>query len=155
VINVDQPLVLGGFQTVLRELRPMLTGGEDEFQGAVASIFEAMAGPLDGAERWRVDHIRRADQDVVLGVWDLMFTATPEEVDAVVDSITSAITVPYLSLHGIDPGPDYQGWLVGKIPSATVEIWPDLGHYPHLIEQQRFIDRIRDFDATTGDGGAR
>lgn len=147
VVNVDQPLALGEFQTVLRELQPMLEGDEDAFQGAIAAVFEQMAGPLEGAERWRVDHIRDANQDVVLGVWDLMFTATAADLDAIVDELAGAITVPYLSLHGIDPGPDYEGWLTGKIATAEVEVWPELGHYPHLIEQQRFIDRVIAFDA--------
>ncbi len=147
VVNVDQPLALSGFQAVLTELQPMLTGDEDSFQGAISAIFDQMAGPLDGAERWRVDHIRDADQDVVLGVWDLLFSATAAEIDAVVDSLAAAITVPYLSLHGIDPGPDYAGWLSSMIESATVEVWSEHGHYPHLIEQQRFVDRIIAFDS--------
>ena len=82
----------------------------------------------------------------MLGVWDMMFTATAADLDAVVDQLAAAVTVPYLSLHGIDPGPDYAGWLTGKIPSATVEVWADQGHYPHLIEPQRFIDRVVEFD---------
>ena len=146
VINVDQPLALSGFQEVLRELQPMLEGDAESFQGAIAAIFEQMAGPLDGAERWRVDHIRTAEPDVVLGVWATMFTATAADLDAMVDTLAAAITVPYLSVHGIDPGPDYAGWLTGKIPTATVEMWEGQGHYPHLIEQQRFIRRVVEFD---------
>jgi pimeloyl-ACP methyl ester carboxylesterase len=146
VVNVDQPLALSGFQEVLRELQPMLEGDAESFQGAIAAIFEQMAGPLDGAERWRVDNIRAAEPEVVLGVWEMMFTATSADLDAVVDALAAAITVPYLSLHGIDPGPDYAGWLTGKIPSAMVEVWADQGHYPHLIEQQRFIERVVEFD---------
>lgn len=146
VINVDQPLALGGFQAVLAELESMLKGDVDAFEGAVATIFDQMAGPLDGAERWRVDHIRAADQDVVLGIWELMFTATADDLDGVVDQLASAITVPYLSLHGIDPGPEYGAWLTGKIATAAVEVWPGLGHYPHLIEQQRFVERVVAFD---------
>ena len=87
------------------------------------------------------------DQDVVLGVWDLVFGAPADELDAVVDSIAGAITGPYLSLHGIDPGPDYDGWLTSRIPSATVEVWSDLGHYPHLIEPDRFVARVVEFDS--------
>lgn len=146
VINVDQPLALSGFQSVLSELEPLLKGSERQFQGAVAAIFDDMAGPLAGAERWRVDHIREADQTVVLGVWDMMFSATTEELDAVVDSVAAAITVPYLSLHGIDPGPEYPDWFTSKVPSAGVEVWPDQGHYPHLIDAERFVARVVEFD---------
>jgi pimeloyl-ACP methyl ester carboxylesterase len=146
VVNVDQPLALSGFQDVLRDLRPMLEGDAESFQGAIAAIFEQMAGPLDGVERWRVEHLRSAEPEVVLGVWELLFTASATDLDAVVDTLATAITVPYLSLHGIDPGPDYAAWLTGKIPTATVEVWTDRGHYPHLIEQQRFVDRVVEFD---------
>ena len=146
VINVDQPLLLSGFKDMLSQLEPMLRGPEEEFQGAIGAVFEQMAGPLDGLERWRIDHHRRADRDVVLGVWDVIFTADAEELDAIVDSVAGAITAPYLSLHGIDPGPDYAAWLAGKIASATIEVWPDLGHYPQLVEQQRFVERVVEFD---------
>jgi pimeloyl-ACP methyl ester carboxylesterase len=149
-INVDQPLRLSDFQQVLLQLEPMLKGTAEQFQAAIAAIFDQMAGPLDGAERWRVDHLRQADQDVVLGVWDLMFSSSVAELDAVVDAVAGAITVPYLSLHGIDPGADYADWLGQRVTTATVEVWPDLGHYPHLIDQQRFVDRLIAFDNDLG-----
>lgn len=106
-----------------------------------------MAGPLTGSERWRVDHLRRPDQSVVLGIWDVVLSSSVEELDAVVDAVAGAITVPYLSLHGIDPGPDYAAWLTSRIPTATVEVWPDTGHYPHLIAPDRFVERVVAFDA--------
>lgn len=146
VVNVDQPLLLAGFKEVLGQLEPMLTGSVDEFRGAIAAIFEQMAGPLTGAERWRVDHLRQPEQDVVLGVWDLVFTASADELDALVDGVAGAVSVPYLSLHGIDPGPEYGAWLTSRIASATFEVWPDHGHYPHLIDPTRFVARIRSFD---------
>lgn len=148
VINVDQPLALSGFKQLLGDLHPMLNGTPEEFGGAISAIFDSMAGLLAGAERWRVDHLRNADQEVVLGVWDLIFSSTVEQLDAVVDELAGAITVPYLSLHGIDPGPEYAAWLGTRIPTATVEVWSDLGHYPHLVQQQRFVDRVVEFDAT-------
>lgn len=146
VVNVDQPLALSGFQATLQQLQPLLEGSDDEFRGAISAIFDDMAGPLAGAERWRVDHIRDPDQAVVLGIWDLVFHASVEDLDAVVDSMAGGITVPYLSLHGIDPGPDYGDWLTSRVPTATVDVWSDLGHYPHLIEPERFVRRVVEFD---------
>jgi len=146
VISVDQPMALSSFKATLGQLEPMLKGTEQEFQQAIAAIFEQMAGRLDGAERWRVDHIRDADQEVVVGIWDVVFSTSVDELDAVVDAVLDAITVPYLSLHGIDPGPDHPAWLTSRVPSATVEVWPALGHYPHLIDPDRFVQRVVDFD---------
>lgn len=146
VINVDQPLALSTFQDVLRQIEPMLRGDDTEFQGAISAVFDQMVGPLSDAERWRIEHVRQAEQSVVLGVWELVLTASAAELDAVVDEVAGAITVPYLSLHGIDPGPDYEVWLTGKIATAAVEVWPDLGHYPHLVEPGRFVERLVAFD---------
>jgi pimeloyl-ACP methyl ester carboxylesterase len=147
VVNVDQPLALGSFKATLSVLEPMLRGTPEEFEGAMAAIFDQMAGPLDGAHRARVEATRRPVQEVVLGVWGLVLTAPESDLDAVVDQLAGAITVPYLSLHGIDPGPDYPGWLTSRIPTATVEVWADHGHYPHLIDPDRFVERVMGFDA--------
>lgn len=146
VVNVDQPLALSGFKETLGALEPLLRGTEAEFQQAITAVFEQMAGALAGAERARVEAQRRADQDVVLGVWDLVLTSSAAELDAVVEQLARAIHVPYLALHGIDPGPGYSEWLTGLVPTATVEVWPDLGHYPHLVEHDRFVARVVAFD---------
>lgn len=150
VVNVDQPLQLSGFKEVLGQLEPLLRGDPAEFQSAITAIFEQMAGPLAGAERWRVDHLRDADQAVVLGIWDAVLTASAAELDAMVDQLAGAIEVPYLSLHGIDPEAEYSDWLTERIPTATVEVWSDLGHYPHLLEQHRFVERVVAFERSLG-----
>ncbi|MGD9996598.1 MAG: alpha/beta fold hydrolase [Ilumatobacteraceae bacterium] len=146
VVNVDQPLRLAGFQDALRQLEPMLRGDPATFAGAIDMLFDSMMGPLPSDEAARVKALRRPDQDVVLGVWDVVLDSTADELDAVVQGLVGGITVPYLSLHGIDPGEDYTSWLRAAIPSATVEVWPDQGHYPHLVQPDRFVERIVDFD---------
>ena len=147
VVNVDQPLALAGFKEALTELEPMLKGSTEQFEGAMFAVFDQMAGQLPASERQRIEMVRTPDQDVVLGIWGMIFEADVEELDATIDQVAAGITVPYLSLHGIDPGADYGDWLTSRIPAATVEVWPDLGHYPHLVEPDHFIDRIREFDA--------
>lgn len=146
VVNVDQPLALGGFKDGLAQLEPMLRGSPEECAAAIGALFDQMRGPLSEAEFRRVGDLRRPDQDVVLGVWDLVLTSSVEDLDAVVAGLAGAITVPYLSLHGIDPGPDYGAWLTGLVPTATVEVWQDHGHYPHLVDVPRFVARVLEFD---------
>lgn len=150
VVNVDQPLALGAFQEALWGLEPLLRGDEAGFQEAVAAVFESMRGALDGAEADRIASLRRPEQDVVLGVWSLVLDADVADLDALVEAVATSITVPYLSLHGIDPGPGYGAWLTGLVPSATVEVWDGLGHYPHLVAPGRFLDRLAAFEAEAG-----
>ncbi len=147
VVNVDQPLTLGGFKQALTSIESMLRGTPDECSAAVRVVFDQMVGPLEPAEAERVASLRRADQEVVLGVWDLVLSTSAADLDALVGEVAAAVTVPYLSLHGIDPGPEYAEWLTGLVPSATVEVWADHGHYPHLIDRERFVERLIAFDA--------
>ena len=59
---------------------------------------------------------------------------------------------PYLALFGIDPGPGYAEWLARRVPGAVVETWEDHGHYPHLVDPDRFVDRIVAFWAGSTGG---
>lgn len=145
VVNVDQPLRLGDFQAALHGVAPQLRGTPDEFAGVISMLFAAMDGPLPAAERARLDASNRADQDVVLSIWSSVLDAEPAELEALVDALTAPVTARYLALHGIDPGPDYPDWLTARIPTATVEVWPDHGHYPHLVDPDRFVRRLVEF----------
>lgn len=148
VVNVDQPLALAGFKAALRPLEPALRGDTDSFLGAMSAVFDSMAGQLDGDERARVEALRRPDQDVVLAIWAPVLQAEPEVLEAMVRSIGEHVSVPYLSLHGIDPGEGYGEWLAGVVDGAVVEVWPGLGHYPHLVERDRFLERLAAFSRT-------
>jgi len=110
-------------------------------------VFDGMSGALSGDALERVRAIRRPDRDVVLGTWALILDGEPVELDAALDGLCAGVgDRPYLSLHGIDPGPAYADWLQTRIPRAVVELWPDLGHYPMLVEQPRFLDRLAEFE---------
>lgn len=148
VVNVDQSLQLDGFKAQLAEVEAALKDPAS-FPAVIEGIFDQMAGPLLGAdERQRLGGIRQADQHVVLGVWDLMFTMSAEEIAGVVAQALGGYagrSVPYLSLFGIDPGPGYESWLGSFIAGAEVEVWPDHGHYPHLVDPDRFVERLLAF----------
>lgn len=150
VVNVDQKLSLGEFKTQLEAVEQMLRD-PDMFPGVVDALFDGMAGPLNQRERARLDGLRRADQEVVLGAWQMIFEQSSEEVDAAVDLVLAGYgesRVPYLSLFGTDPGSEYESWLSERVPGSSVEVWADHGHYPHLVDQSRFVDRVRQFWAT-------
>ena len=147
IVNVDQPLRLSGFKDGLSQLEPLLKGDKASFDTAIDLLFGSMNGALPDEEVARISALRRADPAVVLGVWATVFESTHDELDAQVDAIVGNVTVPYLSLHGIDPGQDYAAWITSSIPTAKFELWPDLGHYPHLVQQERFLELLASFDA--------
>ena len=148
VVNVDQPLALDGFKAQLAPIEAMLTDPAT-FGAAIEAIFADMAGDiLSTEERDRINGLRRPDQSVVLGVWELVFTMSEAELAEVVSAALAGyagVDVPYLSLHGIDPGAEYGDWLAGYIAGCEFEVWPDHGHYPHLVDPDRFVARLRDF----------
>lgn len=146
VINIDQPLALATFQEALRPFEPLLRGSEEEFQRAIDMIFTAMRGRLDDAGWERLQSLRRANRNVVLGIWETVLDTPSAELDQSVSMLASAIMSPYLSLHGSDPGSGYEDWLRSRVPSCTVEIWEGLGHYPHLVEADRFVERVDRFE---------
>lgn len=151
VVNVDQPLRLASFKDQLGSVESLLRGDEAGFQGFIAALFDSMAAPLSADESARIGALRRPRQDVVLGIWATVLESSVEELDATIDALAAGVRVPYLSLHGIDPGPEYADWLTARIPTALVEVWPDHGHYPHLVDPARFTARVRAFESAVGD----
>ena len=147
VINVDQPLELRAFQTAIAPAVPLIRGTDEEFQGFIAMLFTSMYGALPAAEQERITGLRRPDQTVATGIWSAVIDDPPEALDELADALLAGVTVPYLSLHGIDPGPGYASWLSARCPSARVEVWPDQGHYPHLVDEERFLARVAAFTA--------
>lgn len=149
VLNIDQSLRLGDFAALLAPLAGQLRG--PGFHETLQAIFEAL-GTGAATERDReylAERHRHARKDVVLGVWDQVLDASPEELTTLAESLLAGVTVPYLAIHGSDPGPGYEQWLRRVMPSATFELWPGLGHYPHLMEPERFTRRVQELVAST------
>jgi pimeloyl-ACP methyl ester carboxylesterase len=145
VINVDQPLELSGFHTALAPAAPVIRGTTAEFEAFVAAMFASLYGPLPAAEQARLQALGRPDQEVVNGIWEVVIDGPTSAIDALVDALLDGVTAPYLALHGIDPGPQYAGWLTARCPTATVEVWADHGHYPHLVDPERFLAKVVEF----------
>jgi pimeloyl-ACP methyl ester carboxylesterase len=146
VIDIDQPIELSQFKEMLTPIEPMLRGDDAQFQAAITAIFDALSAPLPEVERARLRALAHPEQDVVLGVWDLVLTSNADELDALVSASAEAISAPYLALDGIDAGEDYERWLTMRVKQAVVETWAGHGHYPHLVDPSRFVERVRDFE---------
>jgi pimeloyl-ACP methyl ester carboxylesterase len=148
IVDIDQPIALGSFKEALEPLEPLLRGSREEFDTAIGIVFEVLDGPLPAPERERLDALSSPEPDVVLGIWGTVFDTDADELDRLAADLARGITVPYLSLHGTDPGEDYPDWLRAIVATSTVEVWPERGHYPHLTEPDRFVRRLRRFDAS-------
>ena len=150
VVNVDQTLQLGGFQAGLQQVAPLLRDPAS-FPSIVAAIFEAMDGDQLSTEQIAaIAANRRQRQEVVLGVWNRVIDAPLAELDAVAAALAAGVRAPYLSLQFADFGPGYTDWLRGLVPHAVVETWTVaggvLGHYGHLVQPHRFVERVIAFD---------
>jgi pimeloyl-ACP methyl ester carboxylesterase len=149
IVNIDQQLRLSAFKDGLSQLEPLLKGTTESFNSAVSMMFDSMMGALTSEEMARISGHRHAKQAVVLGIWGTVFDSSPEELDTQVDVLVGGITVPYFALHGNDPGAAYGNWLTTAVPTASLEVWDNLGHYPHLVNQGQFLELINDLDPNT------
>ena len=147
VVCVDQSLRLGAFQDALRSVEGMLRD-PSTFPAVIGQMFDGFRGALDDAEWDRVQSVRQPVQEVVLGVWDAVLTSEREDLDATVDAALGGYAdadTAYLALFGADPGVGEEEWLTARVPGAEVEVWEDLGHYPHLVRPDEFVTRLRTF----------
>lgn len=148
IVNVDQSLKLGSFKAQLADFEIMLRDPQS-FRAVIDGLFALLAGGvIDPAEMARVDHLRNPRQEVVLGVWDLVFALPEDEINAIIEAALAAYAgngVPYLTVFGVEPEADYREWLAGFITNAETDVWPDQGHYPHLVDPDRFVARLREF----------
>jgi pimeloyl-ACP methyl ester carboxylesterase len=144
IVNVDQRLRLGDLASTLRPLEGAL---RDDFAATMAAFWATMGAETlpAGTQAALEDAHAGGRQEVVLGVWGTVFSSTDEELDAIVRSAAAAVSVPYLAIHGSDPGPGYPEWLRAVLPTATVEVWDGQGHWPHLADPDRFVERVRAF----------
>jgi pimeloyl-ACP methyl ester carboxylesterase len=149
VICIDQPLKAGSLARLVHQLAPRL---RDPTRFPDALIEEKIALGMDlvpGPMFTRLEELTRmCDQTMVLDTWQPMLDAdtdTLEANDAALEAILPSIDEPYLALHGSAVSEEYANWFGRTISSGTLEVWDGCGHWPHLVDPKRFVDRIRSF----------
>ena len=139
----------GGNDVITLDLR-----GHGESGTALTYDLASMAGDVltvvdaAGLDRPHLVGPSRGGAGVTHGVWGLLLTQPVVQIADTVDAALAGFElhpVPYLALFGIDPGDGYADWLAARIPGALVEHWEQHGHYPHLVDPDRFVDRLHDF----------
>ena len=145
VVLVDGSLRFGDFAAQVQPHAADLRG-PDTLAALMTIERELGLGPYPGLDEME-RRVLAFPREVVLGLWAQLLATPPEELTATAEALLPRIGCPLLSLHGDPPPADYEPWLRSLIPSATVEVWPGTGHLLHLIEPERFAERLRRFVA--------
>jgi pimeloyl-ACP methyl ester carboxylesterase len=145
VVNVDQPMDLRPLSGHLRELQTRLA--TEPLAPILLGILESIGlGALSQSakERLRTSRAKLA-RETVLGIWRPLLERDGESLERATTAMLRAVAVPYLSLHGNEPAPGYAEWLRHRAVRARCEVWPGTGHFLHLVEPDRFVDRLTRF----------
>lgn len=134
VVNLDQPLLAGGFVNLLRNVEPILRS--PDFGQVWNSLLAGMGiDRLPPDARQLVNTITTPRQDLLLGYWDELLTVPIDQLDerrthelAVLRA--NDVAYHHISSHDLDPA--YQQWLRAALPEAAITVLPDSGHFPHL-----------------------
>jgi pimeloyl-ACP methyl ester carboxylesterase len=142
VVNVDQSLQIAPFAAMVQALADKLRGP------AFPAIWESFMASMhiELLPQSAQELVRSAShpvQEVVLGYWQGVLERPVSEL---VDFTTQGLSalrgagVPYVVVAGEEPQAAYREWLNGMLPQATVTVWPDSGHFPHLAHPARFAE---------------
>ncbi|MEU4091663.1 alpha/beta hydrolase [Streptomyces sp. NPDC026673] len=134
VVNIDQPLRVGGFADLLQRNAHVLRGPDH------GTIWNALIGRM-GIDTLppEVRALARPDavpaRELLLTYWDELLTSPPAAVEERnaerLERIASQGT-PYLFITGAEPAPEYRGWLRRALPDVAIAVLPGGGHFPHL-----------------------
>jgi pimeloyl-ACP methyl ester carboxylesterase len=130
------------------DLRPMIRGMQQAVQ---APSFEHAFEPFQRS--MRLDLVpggvpQEIREDVVLGYWAELLHADPEMFQRRIETIARRITVPGLALFGDALTSEQRAYYEAFAPTVEIESWPGHGHMLHLVDPDRFTDRLRSFVAS-------
>lgn len=145
VVSLEGTLDLTGpFGSSVYRNRERLLDPE-RFDEGLADVLAPMRIDLVPAERrdWAEELIGRTPA-VVLDAWSGMLAGGGAELTAQLAAAMPAIKVPVLVLWG-EPAPEGERRMVDLIPDGSVEEWPGVGHFLHLVDPDRVAERVRAF----------
>jgi pimeloyl-ACP methyl ester carboxylesterase len=144
VVTVDQTLLVEPQLRMAQQLEPVLRG--PNFAAAFEPIrrsigVELLPEPL----RSSTQATQTVRQDLVVSYWYDLENRSPKEMQALLDSLSAGITVPYLAIFGRQLPEEDRAYLREHVRTLELEEWPDGGHMVHLMEPDRFADRLAAF----------
>ena len=144
IINVDAPPDLATSARLLQSVADQILGP------GFAAVWRMMADSfhlelLPPAARMLVESASRPEPELVRSYWQELLTTPPEQLQAAVAVAMRDITdahLPYLLILGAEPPPTARAALEVGLPGATVQVWSDSGHFPHLAHPRRFAEQL-------------
>ena len=143
-VAIDNPPDVRQFASLAHRLEPALRGAQ--FSETFRNVYQSSMGlellPADIREA--VLAAQRVSQDLVLGYWAELLSTEPDALQARIDRVIGEIDVPVLGIFARELAPSDRERLA-RLPDAAYEVWPDRGHFVHLVEPDRFAQRLLAF----------
>jgi pimeloyl-ACP methyl ester carboxylesterase len=134
VVNIDQPLRVGGFGEFLRRSERELNS--DDFLKVWDTLLGGMhLEQLPRSAQELVRAVTTPRQDLFLGYWKELIDnpEQAEEDNARYLAAIRAAGVPYHYIAGSAVEPGYRAWLDAAVPDVQITVLPGSGHFPHLV----------------------
>ena len=143
VVTVDSGPEVQPFAEIVQQLEPTLRGpgfAQAWTQFEMTLGLDRIPEPLLSL----VLETHEVRQDVVLGYWEQLFQTGPAELQAWVDAMVESIQVPCLGIFGRSLT-DGERERSARLPEVQLEEWEGAGHFVHLVDPDRFADRLGRF----------
>jgi pimeloyl-ACP methyl ester carboxylesterase len=143
LVTIDNGPDIRPFAQLVQQLEPALCGpGFPQ----VWQSFEDSLGlqHLPEPVRSLVLETHVVQQDVVVGYWQTVLHADPDELQALFDAQIRRVNVPFLAVFG-RPITSSERERLGWLRDVQVEEWAGDGHFVHLVDPDRFANRLRQF----------
>lgn len=144
VVDIDSSLDVRPFVRLVKQLEPALRG--PTFAEAFAPFQRSMG--LDAVPeplRSLALNAQQVHRDLVLGYFEELMRADPDELQASIEQIAAAIHVPTLLVFGHQLPHQERAYTLAHLPQAQIEEWDHCGHFAHLVMADRFAARLRAF----------
>jgi pimeloyl-ACP methyl ester carboxylesterase len=144
VINVDAPPDLGALARMLQSAADQIDGpGLQAVWQMMTTSFHVELLPPDAQQV--VTSASRPDPELIRSYWHELLSTPPEQLQAkVIDSMRciTAAGLPYLLILSAELAPAARAVLDAGLPAATVQVWPNSSHFPHLADPLRFAEHL-------------
>jgi pimeloyl-ACP methyl ester carboxylesterase len=156
VVNIDQPLRIGGFADFLRRSEPVLNS--DDFLKVWETLLDGMhIDELPPSVRALVRTASTPRRDLFLGYWKDIID-TPEQAEEensrnLADIRAASVPYHYIAGSAVEPG--YRAWLEAALPDALITVLPGSGHFPHLVHPAEVAKHLAHMAVSARKGPSR